>query len=372
MLRFWRDVRGTTAVLFGLAMLPLLGLTGVAVDYSRATNLHGFLQTASDAAAIGAAAAEDPEGSNRALGGARSVIATHTGARALQNVNVLGKWLTAVDYEVTIQGRMDATIMQAVPFLPKTMDLKVVSVARVTQPLMTAAAPRISQLDPEAGDYNQLSVYCFDASKKDRANNGNGNSGNGNGNGNGNSRNGNNGNGNGNSGNSNGQANSGSDEKGRSQMTPIADNGGTTYTFRMPTCGEGETLSYKLKNVRGARTRPSMWNDSTVEQYEYFTDTTVVGAVQKQNTGVDILETAICDTFESCKPISRGGVLPEGRERTPQQTEKACEPGKFLYMGWEDRPPGRGWTDRDYDDIRIVMECPRFERSGTKQVRLIK
>ena len=30
-----------------------------------------------------------------------------------------------------------------------------------------------------------------------------------------------------------------------------------------------------------------------------------------------------------------------------------------------------GWTDRDYDDIRVIVECPSITK-GQKQVRLIK
>jgi hypothetical protein len=43
-----------------------------------------------------------------------------------------------------------------------------------------------------------------------------------------------------------------------------------------------------------------------------------------------------------------------------------------MYYGWEDRPPGLGWTDRDYNDIRVVIECPVSESTGEFLVRLIK
>ena len=49
-----------------------------------------------------------------------------------------------------------------------------------------------------------------------------------------------------------------------------------------------------------------------------------------------------------------------------------------MYYGWEDRPPGMpghqntggnwqhvAWTDRDYDDIRIVIACPAWKRSAS-------
>jgi hypothetical protein len=46
-----------------------------------------------------------------------------------------------------------------------------------------------------------------------------------------------------------------------------------------------------------------------------------------------ILEMEVCDTLEVCKPKSQGGVLSKGRERTPQISDKGCEPGKFMYFG---------------------------------------
>jgi Flp pilus assembly protein TadG len=33
--RFGRDIRGNVAMMFGLALVPLVGMVGAAVDYSR-------------------------------------------------------------------------------------------------------------------------------------------------------------------------------------------------------------------------------------------------------------------------------------------------------------------------------------------------
>jgi hypothetical protein len=53
-----------------------------------------------------------------------------------------------------------------------------------------------------------------------------------------------------------------------------------------------------------------------------------------------------------------------------------------MYYGWEDRPPGVAgpsgnwthiaWTDRDFDDIRVIMECPQYDDQGERFVRLIR
>lgn len=49
---FRKDERGATAVIFGLSLLPVLGLAGAAVDYSRATNVRSALQKGVDGAAL--------------------------------------------------------------------------------------------------------------------------------------------------------------------------------------------------------------------------------------------------------------------------------------------------------------------------------
>ncbi len=50
--RFKTDQRGATAMLFGFTALPLLGVVGAAVDYSRAANYHSRMQLAVDATAL--------------------------------------------------------------------------------------------------------------------------------------------------------------------------------------------------------------------------------------------------------------------------------------------------------------------------------
>ena len=48
--RFRRDRAGQTAITFGLAAIPMLLMTGAAIDYSRAATQRSNLQQASDAA----------------------------------------------------------------------------------------------------------------------------------------------------------------------------------------------------------------------------------------------------------------------------------------------------------------------------------
>jgi Flp pilus assembly protein TadG len=50
--RFARDTGGNVAIIFGLAVLPLIGFAGIAVDYARANNARTAMQNALDSAAL--------------------------------------------------------------------------------------------------------------------------------------------------------------------------------------------------------------------------------------------------------------------------------------------------------------------------------
>lgn len=53
--RFRRNIKGTTAIIFGLAMVPVMGLVGAAVDYGRSLSARTYLQSAADAGALAGA-----------------------------------------------------------------------------------------------------------------------------------------------------------------------------------------------------------------------------------------------------------------------------------------------------------------------------
>src|SRR5690606_21345712 len=55
--RLWQDRRGGVAVIFALALVPLLGFVGAAVDYARLASARQHIQQAVDAAALDAAKA---------------------------------------------------------------------------------------------------------------------------------------------------------------------------------------------------------------------------------------------------------------------------------------------------------------------------
>ncbi|WP_119389904.1 TadE/TadG family type IV pilus assembly protein [Taklimakanibacter lacteus] len=328
--RFRGDARGNVAVITGLVAIPLFASAGIAIDYARQQSVTAYMQAEADAAALAGAVGGPTAGDQVGVTAAKD----HTKSRygdSIENVSFQGTWLNATDFKVAATAKVPVTIMGAVPGIAKEMDVDIIAVARYSEPVLEYKPPVLTDLDPEAWDYNRIYVYCYDSAKKGNA------------------------------------------DKGRSQMTAVADNGGTKYTYTMPVCGPKETLSFRLYNVRNMRTTKSKWDKGSAERYNYYTDTVVNDdGSETYSLGYSLLETILCDTSNQCKPVNQGGIIQEGPNRTPKKATSTCSTGKFFYYGWEDRPPEKGGSDRDYNDIRIVLECPTVKASGQNSVRLIK
>ena len=58
--RLRSDRRGNVVLTFALALIPIMGAVGAAVDYSRANNIRSQLQAAADAASVGSVAKSSP------------------------------------------------------------------------------------------------------------------------------------------------------------------------------------------------------------------------------------------------------------------------------------------------------------------------
>src|SRR4051794_3084994 len=58
--RLWAAERGNVVVTFALALIPIMGAVGAAVDYSRANNIRSQILAAADAASVGAVAKSSP------------------------------------------------------------------------------------------------------------------------------------------------------------------------------------------------------------------------------------------------------------------------------------------------------------------------
>ncbi len=110
--RFAQDERGAVALIFGLSLIPVMGLTGAAVDYSRASLVRTELQAATDATAL--ALAKDSVTATTAEINAR--------AAAVFNANFQGRFSSQVQsmtvtklsdrFRVEARARVDFTMMQ--------------------------------------------------------------------------------------------------------------------------------------------------------------------------------------------------------------------------------------------------------------------
>jgi Flp pilus assembly protein TadG len=89
--RFRRDSRGNIAVIFALAILPIMAAIGCAVDYSLATRMKAKLQSAADAASV-ASISQNSIGYNAAkqMSGDGTVTAALTDATNVFNGNLNG------------------------------------------------------------------------------------------------------------------------------------------------------------------------------------------------------------------------------------------------------------------------------------------
>ena len=353
MLRFGKSKDGNVTIAFALSLIPALGLTGAAVDYGRVNAARELVRSVSDGTAVRIAAA-DADVAADALDAARTRIEGGLGAD-LADLDVSGGWIDEAHYRVRVEAALETRILAAVPGMPRTIAFSLETVTRRIPPTYVTSPPHQSLLEPEAADYNRIHLYCYDSERADEP------------------------------------------DGGRRALTPIADNGSppTDYAAQghvLPTCGPGEVVSWMLRNVRSARRHPDRWDDPAQQVYEYWADTTLDPETRvmihdvrgyrvtagSTRTPVDmrsspILETIRCRTLDECEPVSEGGVLPNRRTgRTPQTATQACEEGMYMYFGWEDRPPGLGWTDRDYDDIRLIVNCPVREQATDKQVTIVR
>lgn len=376
---------GATATVFALAMPALAGAMALGVDYTMARMVHNRMQIAVDGAALAAAAQIERGGDITATGLAQALhglpadygemvrasdITTGVYDEANGFVPGSGPDVNAVRVEAERSPARDNALNHIMA--------QVLGVERHTIRVAAVAArpvnvfyqpPERETLDPEAGDFNEIYVYCFDT------------------------------------------LGSGPPESRRTQMTLVSNNmpagqnivaisGGIVpanppVTVNWPRCNQrGQTLSFRLRNVRHVKANPVLWANpaATISglqpgrpERNYYTDTLLDnGSEIIDLQGFNILETVLCDSLSQCTPGTLGSAIPGGRNRaaTRQRASQPCQPGKFMYFGFEDRPPGQAgrndnwlwpaWTDSDYDDIRIVMKCPNSGRLGDAIVRLVR
>lgn len=348
--RLGLDTRGNVAILFALVLVPVAGVAGAALDYSRAQSLREELRVLADSTAIAIAMANDPQRTALLQEQAREAVLARNDGR-VENVAVTGEWVDEMHYRIHIEADLFATLTAAMPGMSRSLTAGVETVVRRPPMVQVMPPPEFRQLNHEASDYDRVYTYCFNP---DRA---------------------------------------GEPDGGRRNFVPLADNATppTEYEEGFAECGPGEFISFMLRNVHRARENPEQWDDPSRRVYVYYADTTIApetGALVHDVSGYRVrdgwryeemdlyrqnLETVLCDTLDECVRMEEGGVLPDyDTDRDPEIAEEVCEPGKFMYYAWEDRSKGYGWTDYDYNDIRMIIGCPTFEEAGGGLIRVVR
>lgn len=379
--RLRADRKAGTAIVFALATPVMVGGLALGVDFSMYHMIRNRMQIAVDGAAL--AAAMEIEQRGNVAGRAVSFINTSMPSQYSGMTNGSDVQMGTYDQVNGFRpsNHIDANAVRVTAERSLTrgnaarqifsglfgQDLKTITVAAIAARPVNVwyQPPESDTLDPEAGDFNEMYAYCYDTTGGGPA------------------------------------------ESRRTQMTLIANNmpagqnivaisgGRVTANPQRPSpwprCTErGQTLSFRLRNIRHVKSNPVLWANPNARienrnpgrpEFNYFTDTTLNNGVERfDNQLPNILETVRCDTAAECRP---GARVPTGRNRANTRVREAtpCQPGKFMYFGFEDRPPGRqganaswldpAWTDTDYDDIRIVMRCPNSGRLGDAFVRLV-
>lgn len=359
-----RNRSGAIAVMFAMAIPAALGAAALAIDFGSYRYVQSRLQNAADAAALAGLQVLDRP----------SDVPSEVVSYAAQNVpGTFGTIMTTSDVELGVwnpdlkrfepgpaadQNAIRVTVQRSaargnqVPTILMHMfggsvDLSASAIA-ARQLIVQYEPPVATNLSNEAHDFNELYVYCYK------------------------------------------YGGTGTPDSRRSQMTlisnnyrtdrdVIADSGGRITAVPAdplvwPECEAGESLSFRLRNLRSAKNN---WErgirPTNITEFNHHTDTRIELGIEHFDglSSVTILETVRCDTENACTPGRPGSIIPSGRNRTPLVSTVACEPGKFKYFGWEDRPPQLGGSDRDYDDIRILMRCPRQGRLGDGMSRLV-
>lgn len=351
-LAFAQAKSGNVLILFALAAPILFGIGGAALDYGNAVRIRTVEQSVSDATALLVAGADTPLARTEGFRLAEAQLRARLGDQSSTGgYRIAGAWIDGSNYKLTISTTIRTFMAHLLPGTSNQIEVNVSTIVNRVAPRYETAPPSLTQLSPEAADYNRIYLYCYSSDPQRQQ----------------------------------------SADKGRREITAIADNAQppTDYSAnKPPTCGANEAPSYMLRNVRNARTSPNKWDKDNEEVFIYYTDTVIdTGAlVQTMNlTGAQVfknnpsipvdtqrypmLETIVCDTLSACVSQSLGGILPNNHvTHTPQTSQRSCEEGKFMYYGWEDRPGG----DRDYDDIRVVVSCPKQVKVADKKLKIVE
>jgi len=158
---FLTDRAGNIAVIFALSLVPVIGMAGVSVDTARLINVRTALQAEADATALNAAVG-GPESNHAAqINAMNDRVTAAFGGSGLSDLDIDGAW-NGLDFRVDASARVSTVLIHALPGISDSVRVSVRSTARLHQPMLQYEPPEVSWLDPEAGDYNRIYVYCYD------------------------------------------------------------------------------------------------------------------------------------------------------------------------------------------------------------------
>lgn len=123
--RFGADSKGAVAIVFGLAAIPMVGLAGASLDYSRAADMRSAYQDAADAAALAAATTSHPNHEARTAY-ARTVFDANAPADG-HDLSTFRLLDVELGYEVQASGVVTTTLLGALGI--DTMEVGVNSIA---------------------------------------------------------------------------------------------------------------------------------------------------------------------------------------------------------------------------------------------------
>lgn len=352
------DERGAAALVFALALPMLLGFGALVTDIGNARVVEGRMQGAADAAALAAVQdfSDRDAAVERALSYARQNVPESYGDVIEAEDVVFGSYDPGD--KVFVASETDVNAVRISLQRSEARDnalhrfLSVMMTSGATEVSVSAVAARffdtvfekpiLKDRGVEAWDYNEIYVYCYDSDTTKPI------------------------------------------AERRTQMTLIHRNitpGVDLEHTAWPECaGEGKAQSFRLRNIRdknNARDVRSEFqagkNVKNTKEYNHYTDTVRIdGRDSFSGLSLALVETKRCASEDECKKISQGGILEEGRNRTPVREERPCIPGSYIYYGWEDRPPEWGGSDRDYDDITFILKCTASSSTPMGGARLVR
>lgn len=123
------DARGNVAILFALLLVPVAGIAGAALDYSRAEALRTELRVLADSTAIAIAMANDPQSTQQLEEQARAAVMARNAGR-VENVSITGEWVDELHYRIRIEADLFATLTAAMPGMSRALTAGVETVVR--------------------------------------------------------------------------------------------------------------------------------------------------------------------------------------------------------------------------------------------------